>query len=157
MTGIPELCAKCGHPACDGTMHWSGRPIYSGTYEEDNTAVSDTLRSALSAEEWTTGALSERESMSAYLDGTEGFRLVTSNNESGSAAIFEPSELPGLIALANAALPEGSPHRITRADVTMLREAADNDHAAYEHYDRLTALADKLAAFLPPSNERRLS
>lgn len=114
--------------------------------------MSDELKPALSAEEWTSRALTERADLSAYLDGSvaKNLRLVTSNCESGSAAIFEPNELPGLIALANDARRDDDPGKITRADVVVLKLSAEGDHECYENFANLRALAAKLEALLPP-------
>lgn len=69
----------------------------------------------------------------------------------------EPRALVGIIALANAALPEDDPRKITREDVLAME-------AVYRHIitdmrpglpaaaiERCYALAAKLDAFLPPS------
>lgn len=52
-------------------------------------------------------------------------------------------DLFALMALANAALPEGDPRKITHADVRML------DHVGNE-YEMVLPLMEKLAALLPP-------
>lgn len=60
-----------------------------------------------------------------------------------SRALDDKRFIPGLIALANAALPDDDPHKITREMVRLLRDTA-------EEYDYLTPIADALASYLPP-------
>lgn len=64
--------------------------------------------------------------------------------------------LAGLIAAANAALPDSDPRKITRAMVEEIREAAAS-HAAYDSLPQFAALAarvqriaDALSSYLPP-------
>jgi hypothetical protein len=54
-------------------------------------------------------------------------------------------QLEGVIALANAALPNDSPYKITRADVEHLQQFASEERSAI-----LERLADKLKTLLPP-------
>src|SRR5689334_156495 len=66
----------------------------------------------------------------------------------GRDADIGSRHLPALIALANAALPENDPHKLTRDDVSLL-ESARQDLAG-KVADDVRALAAKLAALLPP-------
>ena len=55
--------------------------------------------------------------------------------------------LPALIALANAALPDDSPYKMTQQDVRCLEIAAQS---ALDYGDQVIRIAAKLAALLPP-------
>ncbi len=79
--------------------------------------MEDSIAPALSAEEW-------------------AFRSGITLGVHGS--------LPRMIALANAALPDDSPYKITRGDVDALRLESGPSEAF------LFRLAAKLAALLPP-------
>jgi hypothetical protein len=70
-----------------------------------------------------------------------------------SSANIQPELWPGVIALANAALPDDSPYKITRADVEACRAAGQrtwHDPIHGEPPDVLAQLAAKLEALLPP-------
>jgi len=103
---------------------------------------------ALSAEEWAQG----------FVDWGISYahRGVTLNKHGGvdvyddtDSSSVAPNELPSLMALANHALPDSHPLKITRVDVEGLRR---NAHlmpvGAYK--DGTLTLAAKLAALLPP-------
>ena len=55
-----------------------------------------------------------------------------------------PSDMVGIMAVANASLPDDSPYKITRADVEEIRAAPNRI------LWNLMAIADKLEALLPP-------
>lgn len=69
-------------------------------------------------------------------------------------------DLPRLIALANAALPDPDPRKITREWIEVIRAAARDAvcgiedaslvQAAERHAMALTAIADALESYLPP-------
>jgi hypothetical protein len=113
---------------------------------------------ALSAEEWAEGTARHGEPLLAYV-AMEGQRL--SVYDQGDEADVAPELRPAAIALANAALPDDSPYKITRADVEALlarpHPEADMYHAGQLCCDvalrneRLSALAAKLEALLPPA------
>ena len=61
-----------------------------------------------------------------------------------------PAEaLPAAIALANAALPDNDPRKITRRLVDAIRIATEQANTP-SHYEALHAIADALASYLPP-------
>ncbi len=92
--------------------------------------MSDELKPALSAEEW---ALP---------------------NGPARQHIWDHGGLEQLIAVANAALPDDSPYKITRADVEELESVAADAINAARWSERdvapLRAIAAKIAALLPP-------
>lgn len=59
---------------------------------------------------------------------------------------FDHQELPTLIALANHALPDTDPRKITREDVELVKQA----HGLSRQIPDFDRLAAKLAALLPP-------
>lgn len=77
-----------------------------------------------------------------------------------SDAVFGPAAIPALISLANAALPDGSPYKLTWEMVDDLRSEAErgefaertSDNARFSSIDPRTArrMADTIAALLPP-------
>lgn len=70
-------------------------------------------------------------------------------DEYGYATYASSSDLPKFIALANAALPDDSPNKITRADVAFLNEIAGALYSG-AWSGPAERLAAKLAALLPP-------
>lgn len=84
--------------------------------------MTDSIPPALTPEEWASGRDSNT------LDFTEGSPLPNAGNlhvtyDSGYALVLVPeSELPAMFALANAALPDDSPYKITREHVLALGE-----------------------------------
>jgi hypothetical protein len=72
----------------------------------------------------------------------------------------KPEDLRALIALANAALPDDDPRKITRAGVTAMRDDAAKLRARSLNGDddlfliawRLSLLADALESYLPPES-----
>lgn len=70
--------------------------------------------------------------------------------------LIEGGEIPKAIALANAALPDDDPRKITARDVGLLRDIAVGLDAATDIPGAmgcgrtLVRIADKLAALLPP-------
>lgn len=112
--------------------------------------MTDALRPALTPEEWAQG----------FVDWglMHAHRGVTLNKHGGvevyddtDSADVAPNELPSLIALANHALPEGHPGKLTWEDVEAVTDAARGQEHEFNQSDaRLDALAAKLAALLPP-------
>lgn len=84
-------------------------------------------------------------------------------SDANYVCLRDPAKLAAAMALANAALPDGDPRKITRDDIRLLWEVAnsqefcseDIDDRGRDHFDngdkqRIAALSAKLAAFLPP-------
>lgn len=76
---------------------------------------------------------------------------VSLDGPSTPVEISRPADLCQLIALCNAALPDGHPLKLTRDDVQLLRHASSGFivHAT-AHEMALRALAAKIEALLPP-------
>lgn len=90
-------------------------------------------------------ALTEKEWADAKKYGADNFRV-----DAGPLSWFEPSEV---IALANAALPDTDPRKITRFRVEALRAAAlalDTAGVNVLHAIVVQAMADVLSSYLPP-------
>lgn len=70
---------------------------------------------------------------------------------SWTASIFEAENVRRLIAIANAALPDDDPRKITRARVEALRSVCRHNPDTLPGYGvPLRELADALASYLPP-------
>jgi hypothetical protein len=93
--------------------------------------MTDRLEPALSEEEW-----------ARVHDGTARWAVLD----------MAPEVQRKMIALANAALPDDDPRKITWEMVTVIREAAhvpQHDGATWED-ERVTRIADTLESYLPP-------
>lgn len=122
--------------------------------------MSDELKPALTPEEWRDAevrpAFAQARDRNPAADAIFQFYA----DKYGYADYLKQDDLPKVIALANAALPDDSPYKITPLDVERLRNAARSMRAgipvpAFAPLDYLTTgdllrLADKLAAILPP-------
>lgn len=112
---------------------------------------------ALSAEEWHDGYVDWAEARGARLS-TDGYCHIALYDD-GDEIALAARELPALIALANHALPDGDPRKITRADVEVLEEASRylgarayaDDAGTYERTGAMSlrTLSAKLRALLP--------
>lgn len=104
---------------------------------------------ALEPEEW-----KHRRSGSVSIDYVDGeTHIVVTDPDGEIVSVSGPAEVFALMALANAALPDGDPRKITREAVQLL-EALTTDswagHRATEQRDALACLARSLEALLPP-------
>lgn len=105
--------------------------------------MSDTpIPPALTPEEW---AENGDPVVDGYIDWQTCIVDVNSHYSGDGSKRF----IPGLIALANAALPDDHPAKITRADVENLRALLGGDAWAVAKAD-IRRLADALASYLPP-------
>ena len=69
-------------------------------------------------------------------------------------SVSGPEELFALMALANNALPDGDPRKITAMKVRLLRDITSDmwfGHRSGEHREALATLARTLEALLPPN------
>lgn len=92
----------------------------------------DPIEPALTAEEWADFARSSRLARKGML-----------------GAVLGSGQLPKVLAMANAALPDGDPRKITRDDVLILRQVVGAWFPDWR-MEALAELAAKLAALLPP-------
>jgi hypothetical protein len=117
-------------------------------------AVTDeTIPPALTAEEWAKTDI-RRGDFTAHIGHWGDDELVV-DDVTGENSVPVPADaLPAVIALANAALPDGDPRKITRDD--LLNLSADLDTAAGERGSACEMaswpLYAKLAALLPPED-----
>jgi len=123
--------------------------------------MSDEIRPALTADEWAkTSFIRPDSTFTAY--GSDG-RVFEAAAYNMAAECLPDSELDigdtiwtgepvaSLIALANYALPDDSPYKITQADVELIRDSAEEFRVSWPVGERgLLAVAAKLAALLPP-------
>ena len=116
--------------------------------------MSDELKPALSAEEWARIAIPTpitAPGRSVRVEVVDAGLLI------GPREFIGRDDVPALIALANAALPDDSPYKITRDDVTILDQLVcvipngvglgDDPNGARRW---LRGFVTKLAALLPP-------
>lgn len=104
---------------------------------------------ALEPEEW-----KHRRSGAVSIDYVDGeTHIVVTDPDGEIVSVSGPAEVFALTALANDALPEGDPPKITRETVQLL-EALTADtwvgHRAAEGRNALAQLARSLTALLPP-------
>ena len=120
--------------------------------------MTDTIQPALTPGEWadadgiqiarTADGVVSVMDWTRYVGGV-GLR-ITGGDDNGDIDI-DPVQLPPVMALANHALPDGHPLKITRADVHALQYVAEMREMRDEQEKSVIAdLAAKLAALLPP-------
>ena len=116
--------------------------------------TNQTIPPALTAEEWEQGfadwgVMYDHSGVSLGSPSRKGISVYTDGDDVDVAA----DQLPSLIALANHALPDGHPLKITRADVVAARRIShDSGGWTDENRDIVERLAAKLAALLPPED-----
>jgi len=104
---------------------------------------------ALAANEWKDrrcGAVSVH-------DVDEETHVVLTDPDGEMVSVSGPAEVFALIALANDALPDGDPRKITRETVRLLVQLTTDTwagHRATDQRDSLARLARSLEALLPP-------
>jgi hypothetical protein len=120
--------------------------------------MTDTITPALSAKEWDSlevGDIPKTEYlMFVEEDGSVVVMRKTGKQRMESVAV-DSEHLPTLIALANHALPDSDPRKITREQVDALADVADKAtvrhwHDAHYAAPHLRALVAALRALLPP-------
>jgi hypothetical protein len=116
--------------------------------------VTDRIAPALTAEEWARQYIVVGD-RGTWVSGDGAEWLGYDDTE----RVVWKDRIPAVIALANAALPDSDPRKITRAMVDAMREVAraaeaqhDQSHefADYEAAQRWTRWADALSSYLPP-------
>lgn len=114
----------------------------------------DEIKPALTPEEWERPVASSREPAYVRPDRVPGY-VAFDTNLVGDEPIVFPAEQ--VLAIANAALADDSPHKITRQDVDLVIGVAltiDLEFSGFHERDArsvaLESLAGKLAALLPP-------
>jgi hypothetical protein len=121
--------------------------------------MSDTLKPALSADEWARKEhiTEDADVVTVAIVGgrLDVMRHVTSYGEKvldGRVVIDDQRSVIAVLALANAALPDDSPYKITRHDVADLVRFGENAlwRADATLSATLSHIATKLAAILPP-------
>ncbi len=108
------------------------------------------IKPALSAEEWATD-LGSAERDGAWVYAAKGFAgVVVGRDDQKTGVHLSEDALPALIAIANAALPDDSPYKITRDDIGLIGYAIMALHHRPVNQAKLDSLAAKLEALLPP-------
>lgn len=108
------------------------------------------IEPTLTAEEWAAGRVVWRDAEVEWRAGESFDISYRIPDEVPTAQPDDRSSVAQMIAVANAALPDSDPRKITRKTVVMLRESSEDDHAAYVNFGKLRALADALESYLPP-------
>jgi hypothetical protein len=112
----------------------------------------ETIPPALTPAEWAAAA-AERGAIT--IERTPSGALWLEEQRRGPVGVMQ-SGLPAVMALANAALPDGDPRKITPEDLVAARVYAEERHDERSYaefdalYDRFEGLMAKLAALLPP-------
>ena len=116
-----------------------------------------TVPPALTAEEWERGYVDLGGQWDLGSFGVDRGALYVSLDTQGDSGTvdrsFSADQSAALMALANAALPDGDPRKLTARAVDDLRYAwrvVAMDSRAADVAERLRALADTIAALLPP-------
>lgn len=109
--------------------------------------MADEIKPALTPEEWAIGG--KEHSSFRIIDGAPVRWDVC------EWCAIDSDTAGEMVAIGNAALPNDSPYKITRGDVKAIKRAGhygSNGAAVLtpERLDELLAIADKLAALLPP-------
>lgn len=103
---------------------------------------------ALRPDEW-------QERSFAYVDQVgDETHVVVEDPDGEVVSVSGPDEVFSLMALANDALPDGDPRKLTHAKAQLLRDlTADmwRGHRAAEQREALVILAQTISALLPPS------
>ena len=107
---------------------------------------------ALEPEEW-----KNRRCGPVSLDRVDGeVHVVVTDPDGEIVSVSGPAEVFALMALANDALPDGDPRKLTRASVRLLRELTTDcwaGHRAAKEREALAQLARSLEALLPPPRQ----
>ena len=120
----------------------------------DTTDAKPNIEPALSAEEWTN--VLHPQIPRGFPEEPDDVESIADAIASRASYRCDFKDWPQTLALANAALPDDSPYKITRADVAMLgeceiRQQVGGDHTDWDRLDDTRqALAAKLEALLPP-------
>ena len=105
---------------------------------------------ALRSDEW-----KERSCGFAYVDQVgDETHVVVRDPDGEVVSVSGPDEVFSLIALANDALPDSDPRKLTHAKAQLLRDlTADmwRGHRAAEQREALVILAETISALLPPT------
>ena len=110
--------------------------------------TNQTIPPALTAQEWAHPPAFDDDSGARV--GVYDGQLVVTDNQTGYGLVIDPDKT---MALANHALPDGHPLKITRADVVAARRIShDSGGWTDENRDIVERLAAKLAALLPPED-----
>ena len=120
--------------------------------------MSEKIKPALTAEEWSTLKDGYYVELSGCRIGIDTDGLDVRGRFMGEEATVPRECAPALMALANAALPDDDPRKITREDVAACRAfdfnfwgmESDSVEVRRADCERLQLLAAKLAALLPP-------
>lgn len=131
----------------------------------------ETIPPALTADEWRARSMSAKgidDMLNTVYEEESPFAVLRDDSLSfidgpvGPIVFQDPASFHGLVALANAALPDGDPRRITREDAQDVRDIGVylGTDAPVRLADRYAAgaamsrVAAKLAALLPPDDGR---
>lgn len=112
--------------------------------------MTEDVKPALTADEWASDDFGNAERSGQWVYAANGFSgIVVGWKNKMSGICLGEDILPAVMAVANAALPDDSPCKITRDDVALIHETWEGDRG-YMNADKLRRLSAKLAALLPP-------
>lgn len=115
-----------------------------------------TIPPALTPEEWRARTDGSEFALPHVFEDERGRRVryyVDYGNTYGGYESLSGDGLPEMIALANAALPDGDPRKLTWDDVRMLEELASEPADGFTvPAEKIRNLASRVAALLPPAS-----
>ena len=117
-----------------GQRRYDNQPRRDPNRGAERRMIPDPIEPALTAEEWADFARSSRLARTGMLE-----------------AVLGSGQLPKVLAMANAALPDGDPRKITPQDVLDLQSMSNTmDYEPVMYSGDIDRIAAKLAALLPP-------
>lgn len=118
--------------------------------------VDEKIEPALTAEEWIDSewrTTPYEVNSSISVDPSVHLLVFRHDRETRAIPFATPREFAAIIALANHALPDGHPLKITRQDAADMQEIAK--HGDWFGVSDVARVAAKLAALLPPDDAAR--
>lgn len=110
------------------------------------------IEAALSMDEWANRSVTRFDVQPIVVVNLPGDSIAIRIDSSGSIVAEKPGTLAAIMAMANDALPDTDPRKITWALVKHLRDTAYTAADGYSGPTWLADLADALASYLPPES-----
>lgn len=109
--------------------------------------MSEKIEPALTPDEWRRGE-KRLDQWSRIVGGDD--IVIEGPDPQEAVTLRKPNEIAALIALANAALPDNDPRKITREMITKLQMLLSAFEADDHVHDWYPAVVDALESYLPP-------
>lgn len=112
--------------------------------------MNERIAPALNADEWDAGEKwVGRSAVTLFDECADGIVRIGFEHPTSEAGV-SGDLIAATVSLANAALSDADPRKITRLDVQVLREVVGYIEEHGRHHEDVDALIEKLAALLPP-------